>query len=66
MGKIALLFAGQGAQYPGMGKDFYDNSPLVQDIFAQIERQRPGTKEQCFNGAGGWRSGGCCSGFLSG
>ena len=51
MGKIALLFAGQGAQYPGMGKDFYDNSPLVQDIFAQVERQRPGTKEQCFNGS---------------
>ena len=22
MGKIALLFAGQGAQYPGMGKRF--------------------------------------------
>ena len=51
MGKIALLFAGQGAQYPGMGQDFYDNSPLVQDIFAQVERQRPGTKEQCFNGS---------------
>ena len=22
MGKVALLFAGQGAQYPAMGKDF--------------------------------------------
>lgn len=50
MGKIALLFAGQGAQYPGMGKDFYDNSPLVRDVFAQIEQYRPGTIQQCFTG----------------
>lgn len=48
MGKIALLFAGQGAQYPGMGKDFYDNSPLVQQIFEQLEQKRPGTMQQCF------------------
>lgn len=50
MGKIALLFAGQGSQYPGMGKDFYENSPQVRAIFEQLEIQRPGTMELCFNG----------------
>ncbi len=50
MGKIALLFAGQGSQYPGMGKDFYENSPQVKAVFEQLEALRPGTMEQCFNG----------------
>lgn len=50
MGKIALLFAGQGAQYPGMGKDFYENSPLVKQIFGQLEQIRSGTMQQCFTG----------------
>lgn len=33
MGKIAFMFPGQGAQYIGMGKDFYDNNPICKEIF---------------------------------
>lgn len=33
MGKIAYLFPGQGAQKPGMGKDFYENSEASRRIF---------------------------------
>ena len=28
MGKIAVLFSGQGAQYVGMGKDLYDSDSV--------------------------------------
>lgn len=33
MGKIAFIFPGQGAQYPGMGKDFYEQEPLAREVF---------------------------------
>ncbi len=33
MGKIAYLFPGQGAQKPGMGKDFYENSEASRRVF---------------------------------
>ena len=33
MSKTAFLFPGQGAQKAGMGKDFYDNSPLAAEIY---------------------------------
>lgn len=29
----AYVFPGQGAQYPGMGKDLYDKSPLAKELF---------------------------------
>lgn len=51
MGKIALLFAGQGAQYPGMGKDFYDNIPAAKAVLDTMEQERPGTLQQCFDGS---------------
>jgi [acyl-carrier-protein] S-malonyltransferase len=31
--KIALIFPGQGAQYYGMGKDIYENSPAAKRVF---------------------------------
>lgn len=33
--KIAFIFPGQGAQYPGMGKDFYDAYPEAKEVFQQ-------------------------------
>ena len=29
----AYVFPGQGAQFTGMGKDLYENSPLAQELF---------------------------------
>ena len=29
----AFVFPGQGAQFVGMGKDLYDNSPLAKEMF---------------------------------
>lgn len=37
MSKIAFVFPGQGAQYVGMGKDFYDNFQEAKEVFAQAE-----------------------------
>ncbi len=33
MAKIAFVFPGQGAQKVGMGKEFYDYSPIAREIF---------------------------------
>lgn len=37
MGKIGFVFAGQGAQYVGMGKDLYESFPAVFHIFDMLD-----------------------------
>lgn len=50
MGKIAFVFAGQGAQAPGMGKALYDAFKAARDVFDRVDAVRPGTSAQCFSG----------------
>lgn len=50
MSKIAFVFSGQGAQFSGMGKSFYDSVPAVRDLYDAAEEIRPGTCSQSFNG----------------
>ncbi|MDY3865881.1 MAG: ACP S-malonyltransferase [Eubacteriales bacterium] len=52
MSKIAFLFAGQGAQYVGMGRDLYENVPAAKEVFDLGESRRPGTLATCFEGPG--------------
>lgn len=51
MGKIAFVFAGQGAQYSGMGKSLYNNSLAAKAMFDAVDSIRPGTSDMCFNGS---------------
>lgn len=37
MSKTAFMFPGQGAQYVGMGKDFFDNSDNCRKVFEKAE-----------------------------
>ena len=45
--KIGIVFAGQGAQYSGMGKDLYDSYPQAKEIFDLAGDQ---IKQWCFEG----------------
>ena len=38
MTKTAFLFAGQGAQYLGMGRDLYDQYPIVKETIDQASQ----------------------------
>lgn len=50
MAKTVFVFSGQGAQYPSMGKELYENSPAAKAVFDMAETIRPGTIKQCFEG----------------
>lgn len=45
--KIGLVFAGQGAQYPGMGKELYDHSQKAREVLDLAGEQ---VKDWCFEG----------------
>ena len=51
MSKLAVLFAGQGAQKTGMGRDLYDKNPAAREIFDRAEKAAPGILEMCFSGS---------------
>lgn len=47
--KTAFLFAGQGAQYPGMGKEIYDSSAVAREVFDSVALDID-IKKLCFEG----------------
>lgn len=50
MGAIAFVFSGQGAQYPGMGRELAQTVPEAAEVFRRLDEIRPGTSAQCFSG----------------
>ena len=50
--KVGFIFPGQGSQYIGMGKDFYENFRESKDVFLEMDDSLGmNLSEMCFNGA---------------
>lgn len=45
--KLAILFAGQGSQKPGMGKDFYERSQAFRSVFDLLPQEQ---RQMAFDG----------------
>jgi [acyl-carrier-protein] S-malonyltransferase len=51
MGKLGVVFPGQGSQYIGMGQDFFDRFEEARDVFAEAaDVLETDIKTLCFNG----------------
>jgi len=52
MGKVAFVFPGQGAQYSGMGKEFYEKFSVARRVFEQAsDRLGMDMEKLCFEGS---------------
>ena len=52
MSKLAFVFPGQGAQFVGMGKDFYDNFEVAKKLFDEADDALGySIKKMCFEGS---------------
>lgn len=51
LANVALLFAGQGAQHPGMGAELAAAEPAARAVFDACDAVRPGTSDLCFSGS---------------
>lgn len=50
LANVALLFAGQGAQHPGMGAELAASSAAAKAVFDACDAVRPNTSALCFEG----------------
>jgi [acyl-carrier-protein] S-malonyltransferase len=58
MGKVAFLFAGQGAQHPGMADALIEREPAAQELFGALDARMPGLIRLCRE----WVKGRACPG----